>query len=126
MKRAFHPEAGPKPMGPYSPAVRAGDFVFISGQGPAEPATNKLIEGAIFAQTQRTLLNLASALQSAGSRLDDVVKVCVHLADLGDFQEMNRAYSEFFSEPYPVRTTVQSGLLGTMLIEIDCIAYTGS
>lgn len=123
MKTAFHPEDGHKPVGPYSPGIRAGDFVYVSGQGPIEPSTGKLIEGDIFAQTCRTLENVKIVLEAAGCTFADVVKSQVHLLRLEDFREMNRAYAQFFPEPYPARTTVQSGLLGGMLVEIDCVAY---
>lgn len=123
MKQAFFSDHGPKPIGPYSPAIRAGDFVYVSGQGPVDPATGKLIEGDIFAQTQRTLMNVRIALVSAGCIMADVVKVNVYLAKLDDFTEMNRAYEEFFHKPFPARATVQAGLLGGMLIEIEATAY---
>jgi reactive intermediate/imine deaminase len=92
----------------------------VAGQTPRQPVTGALPDG-IGAQTRQALQNVKAVVEAGGGRMDEVVKVTVHLADLSDFSEFNEAYKEFFSEPYPVRTTVQSGLLG-FLVEIDAVA----
>jgi reactive intermediate/imine deaminase len=101
----------------------AGPFVFVAGQGPADPATGQIPEG-ISAQTRQVLRNVESILQAAGSSMGEVVKVTAHLSDLQNFAPFNHVYEQFFTEPRPVRTTVGSQLSG-MLLEIDVIAYTG-
>lgn len=120
VKEAICTEAGPTPVGPYSQAVRAGGFLFVAGQGPLDPATRELPVG-IEAQTRQVLRNIAAILDAGGCTLDDVVKVTVHLADIGQFAAFNAVYGEYFREPYPVRTTVGSQLPG-ILVEIDAIA----
>ena len=113
------------PPGPYSPVVRAGDYVFVSGLASVDPATGEMTGMTVHEQTQRTLLNIATLLQSAGARLEDVVQVTVHLRNIEQYEEMNGAYAAFFAEPYPARTTVQCQLLPGCLVEIDCIAHIG-
>jgi 2-iminobutanoate/2-iminopropanoate deaminase len=111
---------GTTPAGPYSPGVIAtGRQLFVAGQGPLRDG--EVIEGTIEEQTRLTLENLGAVLRSAGASYDDVVRVGVFLADLGDFEAMNAVYQEFFSEPRPARTTVGVALLG-MRVEIDCVA----
>jgi len=107
-----------------SPGIRVGDFLYTSGLGPQDPVTGEA-EGDIAAQTRVTLEKIRSVLRDGGLDLADVVKVTVHLEDLGDFAAFDATYREFFSEPYPARTTVQSGLLD-ILVEIDVVAYTNS
>jgi len=114
----------PKPRGPYSHAVRAGDFVFVSGQGPIDPATNELKIGDVGSETRATLENIRSILKAAGADLADVVKCGVFLTDIRDFAAMNVVYSEFFGEIRPARTTVQAILPAHgSKVEIDCVAY---
>ena len=120
MKEAVTTSSAPRPAGPYSQAIRAGDLVFVAGQRPQDPATGQIDDG-IGAQTRRVLQNVRSVLEAAGCTLADVVKVNVYLADLRDFDTFNAVYREFFSEPYPARTTVGSSLRG-ILVEIDVIA----
>ena len=120
MKEAVRTSAAPRPAGPYSQAIRAGDLVFVAGQRPQDPVTGQMTDG-IGAQTGQVLQNVRSVLEAAGCTLADVVKVNVYLADLRDFDTFNAVYREFFSEPYPARTTVGSALRG-MLVEIDVIA----
>jgi reactive intermediate/imine deaminase len=121
MKQPIRVEDAPTPGGPYSQGIIAGPFVFVAGQGPADPATRQVPEG-IEAQTHQTLRNVAAILRGAGCSMDDVVKVTAHLADLDDFAAYNRVYEQHFSEPRPVRTTVGSQL-NKILVEIDVIAY---
>jgi 2-iminobutanoate/2-iminopropanoate deaminase len=118
------PEGSPKPRGPYSPAVRCGDFVFVSGQGPIDPATDKMRFGTIQEETRQVLMNVQRILAAAGCSLTDVVKCSVFLKDVRDFQAMNSVYAEFFGEQKPARTTVQALLPDPeMKVEIDCVAY---
>jgi len=94
-----------KPVGPFSPAVRDGDRVYMSGQIAQDPATGKLIEGGVVAQTQQIFRNLEAILNAANKSLADVVKVNVYLTDMGSFAEMNAVYAQHFGTPYPARTT---------------------
>ena len=112
------------PRGPYSPAVRAGDFIFLAGQVPVDPATDKMSTGDIQHETRLTLNNVKSLLEGVGSSLADVVKVGVFLADAADFAKMNEVYAEFFGESKPARTTVVCKFMSDIRIEIDCVAYT--
>jgi 2-iminobutanoate/2-iminopropanoate deaminase len=113
-----------KPRGPYSPFVRAGDFIFVSGQVPVDPATNQLSFGDIRHETRVTLENIRRVLDQAGATPADVVKVSVFLKDGGDFAAMNEVYAEFFGETRPARTTVEAKFANRdMKIEIDCVAY---
>lgn len=124
MKEPIISEDAPKPVGPYSPALRVGDFVFVSGQGAIDPKTRKLVGETIEEQTRRTLENIKALLEAAGATLADCVKVTVHLADISLFDRFNAVYAEYFPDPKPTRTTVQSTLLPGMLVEIDVIAYS--
>jgi len=112
----------PKQLGPYSHAVVAGGFVFVAGQGPINPKTQKMELGDIKSETRLELTNISNILKAANSSIDNVVKVSVFLADLNDFEAMNEVYREFFKDNYPARTTVQSVLRSGRKIEIDCIA----
>lgn len=122
-RRIIFTQDAPKAIGPYSQAVRTGEFVFCAGQIPLDPVTMKLVEGDISIQTRRVLTNLSNVLQAAGSSLSRVVKTTVFLADLQDFQAMNAVYAEFFSEQPPARSTIQAGRLPAgALLEIEAIA----
>ncbi len=121
-KIPVHPAGAPVPAGPYSPAIIAGDFVFVSGQGPLKPGSREIVEGDVRVQTRQVLENIRTILAAAGCTMDDVVKVAAHLADMKDFQAYNEVYKEYFPEPYPARTTVQSGLPGPFSVEIDVVA----
>ncbi len=120
----IRPAGVPSPRGPYSPAVRAGDFIYVSGQGPVDPATDRLSFGDIAHETRLTLGNIQRILEGCGAALADVVKCTVYLADFREFAAMNAVYAEFFGEAKPARTTVEARMvLPPMRIEIDCIAY---
>jgi 2-iminobutanoate/2-iminopropanoate deaminase len=114
----------PAPVGPYSQAIVAGGLVFAAGQIPLDPASGKLVEGDVEAQTERVLANLGAVLEAAGASLSRVVRTTVYLADLADFGRMNQVYGRHFaSEPRPARTTIQAGRLpGGCAVEIDAIA----
>jgi 2-iminobutanoate/2-iminopropanoate deaminase len=112
----------PPPAGAYSPAVRAGDFVFVSGQVPRDPRTGQVGGGDFAAQTRLTLDNLRAVLEAAGARLDDVTAVTVYLADIGNWEAFNAIYRDTFRPPYPSRTVVGAQLHG-FLVEISAVAY---
>lgn len=112
----------PKPVGAYSPGVRAGDFVFVSGQVPRDPRTGALAGSDFASQTRQTLANVRAVLAQAGATLDDVVSVIVYLANVDDWGEFNDIYKETFREPYPSRTAVGANLRG-ILVEVSAIAY---
>ena len=119
-------EALPLPKGPYSYAVRAGGFLFVSGLGPVDPASGAVIEGAMPEHARRTLENLAVLLAAAGATTKNVVKTTIYLLDMSDFQEMNQVYSSFFPENPPARTTIQAAALPAgFTIEIEAIAWLG-
>ena len=121
-KRNVFTEKAPKPVGPYSQAVISGDFIFISGQIPINPNSQKIVEGGIEAQTIQVLENLKNILESVDLTLTDVVKTSIFLSDLNDFQNFNMTYSRYFDKNPPARTTVQAGLMAGVLLEIDAIA----
>ena len=118
------PSGVPLPRGPYSPAVRAGDFIYVSGQIPADPATNQLSLGDIRHETRVVLNNIRRILESCGATMADVVKCSVFLREGVDFAGMNEVYAEFFGDEKPARTTVACRFANTDIkVEIDCIAY---
>jgi 2-iminobutanoate/2-iminopropanoate deaminase len=121
-KTAIRTSRAPQPVGSYSQGIRIGPFIFVSGQGPIDPATQQVAGQTIEQQTNQVLDNVAAILAESGAGLDDVIKATVHLADLDLFPGYDRAYSGRFSPPRPARTTVASGLMG-ILVEIDVIAY---
>jgi 2-iminobutanoate/2-iminopropanoate deaminase len=122
-RRITQTDQAPHAIGPYSQAVRSGDFVFCAGQIALDPATGKLIEGDISAQTRRVLTNISNILEASGSSLGRVVKTTVFLSNLDDFAAMNAVYTEFFPSQPPARSTVQvSRLPAGSLLEVDAIA----
>ncbi len=124
MIERLKPAGSPEPRGPYSPAVRAGDYIFVSGQGPIDPETDRMETGDIRRQTRLVLANIERILAAAGATMKDVVKCHVYLADAGDFAAMNEVYAEIFGEAKPARTTVVTGfVLPDMKVEIDAVAY---
>lgn len=112
------------PRGPYTPAVRAGDFIFLSGQVPVDPATSQWSPGDIKHETRLALSNMKRILEGVGSSLADVVKVGVYLANGSEFAAMNEVYVEFFGESKPARTTIVCSFMADIKIEIDCVAYS--
>ena len=118
------PPGVPVPRGPYSPAVRAGDFIYVAGQGPIDPETNQFSFGDIKHETRVVLENIRRILQGCGAAPRDVVKCSVFLANGDDFAAMNEVYAEFFGESKPARTTVEAKFANKqMKVEIDCVAY---
>lgn len=123
MREVIATSNAPKAIGPYSQAIRAGGMIFCSGQIALDPATNKLLEGDIGAQTERVLKNLSAVLWEAGSNLEQVVKTTVFLKSMNDFAAMNEVYGRFFSKQPPARSTVEAARLPKdVLVEIDLIA----
>jgi len=118
------PAGVPSPRGPYSPAVRAGDFLFVSGQGPVDSSTDKLSFGDIRHETRLVLGNIQRILEGCGASMADVVKCSVFLAQADEFAGMNEVYAEFFGENKPARTTVVANfVIPPMRVEIDAVAY---
>ena len=120
MRKALIVEGAPKRAGPYSHAVIANGFVYVSGQGPADPVTH-VVPDRFADQVRQTLHNLQIILKGAGADLQNVVKVHAYLSDLTRFQEYNTVYQEFFGDEPPARTTIGCQLLGIQ-VEIDCVA----
>lgn len=119
-------QQAPKPIGPYSQAVRVGDFVYCSGQVPINPVSGKIEAQDIQGQTRQVLDNLRAVLIAAGLDMSKVVKTTVYMVDLKEFQEMNQVYGEYFNEPYPARAAVQVAALPVgARVEIDAVAYIG-
>jgi 2-iminobutanoate/2-iminopropanoate deaminase len=123
-KQQITTKSGASASGPYSPGLRAGDFIFVSGQVPRDPATGQIVGETIEEQTTQVLENIKAILAAGGATLADVVKVSAHLTDLSLFDRYNKVYVSYFPDPKPTRTTVGSQLLG-FLVEIDAIAYVG-
>jgi len=123
MKDVIATDSGPKAIGPYSQAVRANGFVFVSGQIALDPRTQQLVSGEIKVQTERVLENLKAILNAAGSSLEKVVRTTVFLADMNEFAAMNEVYARYFPEQAPARSTVQAARLPRdVRVEIDVIA----
>ena len=125
MIERIYPPGIAAPRGPYSPAVRAGDFIYVSGQVPVDPATNQAVLGDIKAETRQVLSNIRRILEGCGSSMADVVRCGVFLTDVKDFAAMNEVYTEFFGEIKPARTTISVPALPLpgCKIEIDAVAY---
>ncbi|HII61291.1 2-iminobutanoate/2-iminopropanoate deaminase [Pyrococcus horikoshii] len=124
MKEVIFTENAPKPIGPYSQAIKAGNFLFIAGQIPIDPKTGEIVKGDIKDQTRQVLENIKAILEAAGYSLNDVIKVTVYLKDMNDFAKMNEVYAEYFGESKPARVAVEvSRLPKDVLIEIEAIAY---
>jgi 2-iminobutanoate/2-iminopropanoate deaminase len=121
-KTAIRPEgARPVPV-PLSPGIRKGNILQVAGQIPADPATGEIVGDTVGEQTRQSMRNVLAVLEAGGASIDDVVMVRVYLTDTGHFAEMNEAYKEFLTEPYPARTTVYVGLPAGLLVEIDALA----
>ena len=114
----------PPPTGPYSPAVRAGEFLFVSGQVARDPITGALVGQTVEEQARQTLSNLRRALEAGGASIADVVSVIVYLADENDWAAFNGIYTTFFTRPYPSRTAIGANLRG-VLVEVSAVAWLG-
>ena len=123
VRERIQTENAPAAIGPYSQAIKAGGFVFVSGQIPIDPQTGQFVPGGIAEQTEQVLNNLSAVLEAAGSSLDLVVKTTVFLADMKEFSGMNEVYATFFSSPPPARATVAAaGLPRDARVEIEAVA----
>jgi 2-iminobutanoate/2-iminopropanoate deaminase len=126
MLSAVSTEAAPKALGPYSQAIRAGQFLFVSGQVPIDPVSGQMVAGTIADQTRRAFENVGAILKATGASFQHVVRTTVYLADLGDFSAMNDVYATFFTPPQPARSTIQAARLPRdARIEVDVIAFLG-
>lgn len=124
-REAFFLEGQDPDTWPYSEALRVGDWVYIAGQGPVDPKTQQAVNGTIESETRLVFDHLKELLERAGSSLEEVVKVTVHLADINDFDAYNAIYREYFpTPPRPVRITCQSGLWSGIKIEVECTAHS--
>lgn len=122
--QAISPAGAPKAVGPYSVAVRVGDFLFASGQIPLHPATGALVAGAVESQTERVLENIKVVLADQGLAFANVVKTTVFMTNLAEFAQMNEVYARYFREPFPARSTVQvSALPKGASVEIEIVAH---
>jgi 2-iminobutanoate/2-iminopropanoate deaminase len=123
MREIIETKGAPAPIGPYSQAIRANGFLFVSGQIPIQPETGALIQGDIAIQTRQVMQNLSAILEAAGSGLQKVVKTTIYLTNLDDFSRLNQVYAEYFGEVKPARATVQVARLPReVLVEIDAVA----
>ena len=123
MREVISTDRGPRAIGPYSQAIKANGFIFVSGQIPLDPRTQQMVEGDVARQTERVLENLKGILEGAGSSLERVVKTTVYLKDLADFAAMNEVYGRYFSSSPPARATVEVARLPKEArVEIELIA----
>ncbi|WP_166209337.1 RidA family protein [Cognatiluteimonas telluris] len=122
MRQPIHSDNAPAAIGPYSQAIRAGNTVYLSGQTPMDPKTGQLVEGDIAVQARRALDNLKSVCEAAGGSFDQVVRIGLYLTDLGDFATVNAVMADYFSAPYPARSTIEvAGLPKGADFEVDAI-----
>ncbi len=122
-RKVIFTEKAPKPIGPYSQAIQTGNFIFLSGQLPIDPATGELVKGDVRLQTRQVLDNIKGVLESQGLGMEHVVKVTVFLTDIGTFSQMNEVYATYFPSSPPARSTVEvSGLAKDVDVEIEAIA----
>ncbi len=122
----IHSDGAPKAIGPYSQAIRAGDWLFCSGQIAIDPETGEMIDGDVAAQTDRVMKNLAAVLEEGGASLDRIVKTTVFLDDMDDFVAMNEVYGRHLGDHRPARATVEAGELPKgVAVEIEAVAFLG-
>jgi 2-iminobutanoate/2-iminopropanoate deaminase len=127
MIERISPPGAPAPRGPYSPAVRAGDTIYIAGQVSIDPVSGQVISGDVQVETRQVLTNIRKILEGCGSSMSQVVRCGVYLTDAADFKAMNEVYAEFFGDAKPARTTIIVAALplAGAKVEIDAFAYTG-
>jgi 2-iminobutanoate/2-iminopropanoate deaminase len=127
MIERISPPGAPAPGGPYSPAVKAGDCIYVAGQISVDPISGQVIQGDVQVETRQVLKNVKSILEGCGASMSQVVRCGVYLIDAADFQAMNQVYAEFFGDAKPARTTIIVAALprAGMKVEIDAIAYVG-
>lgn len=125
-RHSIHSDQAPAAIGPYSQATRAGNTVFCSGQIPLDPATGELVEGDISAQARRAFDNLRAVCEAAGGSFDDVVRVGLYLTNLGQFAQVNAVMAEYFSAPFPARSTIEVAALPKgAAFEVDAVLVLG-
>ncbi len=125
MRETIETKRAPSPIGPYSQAIRANGFIFVSGQIPIDPATGNLVDGDVSVQTRQVMLNLSAILEAAGSSLEKVVKTSIYLTNLDDFAKVNQVYGEYVGNAKPARATVQvSRLPRGVQVEIEAVALS--
>ena len=125
-RTAIHSDQAPAAIGPYSQATRTGNLVFLSGQTPLDPATGNLVEGDIAAQARQAFDNIKAVVAAAGGTMDDIVRVGLYLTDLSQFGEVNAVMAEYFSQPYPARSTIEvSALPRGARFEVDAVMALG-
>jgi 2-iminobutanoate/2-iminopropanoate deaminase len=123
-RQAIHPAGAPRPVGPYSPAIRAGDTVWCSGQIALDPASGQMVGATAAEQARQALRNLEAVLAAAGCGFGDVVRCTVYLKDMNDYAAVNAVYAEFMTEPAPARVAVEvSRLPKDAIVEIDAVAW---
>lgn len=126
-KQPIKTPRAPATIGPYSQGVRAGGFIFISGQIPLDPTSGEVVNGDVAQQTDRVMRNIRAILDDSGGTLEDVVKTTIFLADMNDFATVNEVYGRYFSSEPPARATVQVARLPKdVKVEIEAVAYVGS
>ncbi|MDQ3494008.1 MAG: RidA family protein [Pseudomonadota bacterium] len=124
-RHPIHTDNAPAAIGPYSQAVRVGNTVYLSGQIALDPASGQVVKGGIEVQARRAFDNLAAVCAAAGGSLEDVVRVGLYLTDLGDFASVNAIMAEYFSTPYPARSTVEvTALPKGVVFEVDAVMVT--
>lgn len=127
MKKIIATAKAPSAIGPYSQAVAAGDFLYVSGQIPIDPATGNLVEGGVKEQSAQSLTNVKAIVEAAGCSMSDVVKTTVLLKNISDFVPMNEVYATFFTEDCPARAAFAvADLPKGALVEIEAVVYTGN
>ena len=125
-RQSIHSDQAPAAIGPYSQATRAGNTVYCSGQVPIDPATGELVEGDISAQARRAFDNLKAVCEAAGGSFDDIVRVGLYLTDLSQFSQVNAVMAEYFSTPYPARSTIEVAALPRgAAFEVDAVLFLG-
>jgi 2-iminobutanoate/2-iminopropanoate deaminase len=125
MKALIDSDKAPAPLGPFSPALSVGEWIFLSGQGGFDPATGKIVSDDLVEQVEQIFNNIETLLEAAGASLDDVISCLVHIVDLTDFAAFNAIYEQKFTGVKPVRTTVRADLVAGMRVEITVIAKRG-
>lgn len=116
-------DSAPSAIGPYSQAIKDGDRVYVSGQGPVDPETGEVVSDDVNEQTAQTIENLAAILEAAGTSLDDVVKANVYVTDMDDYEAVNKVYAEYMNEPYPARAAVEVSRLPIEIrVELEVVA----
>jgi 2-iminobutanoate/2-iminopropanoate deaminase len=123
MKQPVFSEKAPKPVGPYSQAVKAGKFLFVSGQLPIDPKEGKIVASDIASQTRQVMENIKAILEAAGYVMKDVVSTVAYLSSMTLFDQFNREYAKWFDREFPARATVACDLKAGALVEVSAVAY---